>query len=387
MTDSDGIARALDRAIELGEQGIQVAAYVGGDLIIDSWAGTADPTMRRPVTASTLFSVFSVTKAVAVTALHIQADRGRLRYDDRVADHWPEYGAHGKEATTIRDALTHRSGAPQMPAGVTPELMCDWDWMVSGVAAQKPAFPPGTQSAYHSHVYGWLIGEIVRRADPLGRDFGEFVRQEICEPLGIEDLWLGVPDHALPRVAMLTSSIVSEPETDPLSIAAKPVSVPFNPAIYNRRDVMQACLGGSGGIMSARGAARFFAVLANRGELDGVRLLSEDLLMSLTARRDNPSQIDAVMAGGGRQPLDLTVGGYWKSEVVAGTGNHFLCHGGVGGSIGWADLDNRVAVSICHSRMFQAAELNNEHPYSMLRREITAVTRAVLANCAQGEPY
>jgi CubicO group peptidase (beta-lactamase class C family) len=75
MTDSDGIARALDRAIELDEQGIQVAAYVGGGLVVDAWAGTADPATGRAVTASTLFPVFSVTKAVTVTALHIQADR------------------------------------------------------------------------------------------------------------------------------------------------------------------------------------------------------------------------------------------------------------------------------------------------------------------------
>ena len=102
MTDSDGIARALDRAIKLGELGIQVAAYVGGDLVVDAWAGAADPATGRAVTASTLFPVFSVTKAVTVTALHIQADRGLLRYDDHVADHWPEYGVNGKESTTIR---------------------------------------------------------------------------------------------------------------------------------------------------------------------------------------------------------------------------------------------------------------------------------------------
>jgi CubicO group peptidase (beta-lactamase class C family) len=374
MTDSAGLARALDRAIELGEQGIQVAAYVGGDLVIDAWAGQADASTGRPVTADTLFPVFSVTKAVTVTALHVQVGRGLLRYEDKVADHWPEYGVNGKESTTIRDVLTHRSGAPQMPAGVTPELMCDWDWMVRGVAAQKPTFPPGTRSAYHSHVYGWLIGEIVRRSDKLGRGLGEFVRQEICEPLGIDDLWLGVPDDVLPRVAVLTSSIVSEPETDPVSIAAKPTSIPFTPALYNRHDVMQACLGGSGGIMSARGAARCFAMLANRGALDGVRLLSEDLLMSLTVPRRDPGQIDAVMGGGGRQPLDLTVGGYWRSDTVAGTGPHFLCHGGAGGSIGWADLDTGVAVSICHNRMFQAAGLDDGHPYSLLRREIAAIT-------------
>jgi CubicO group peptidase (beta-lactamase class C family) len=95
-----------------------------------------------------------------------------------------------------------------MPAGVTPELVCDWDWMVNGVAAQRPAFRPGTRSAYYSHVYGWLIGEIVRRTDRLRRSFGEFVRQEICEPLGIDDLWLGVPDEALPRAR---SSVAASP--------------------------------------------------------------------------------------------------------------------------------------------------------------------------------
>jgi hypothetical protein len=86
-----------------------------------------------------------------------------------------------KEATTIRDVLTHRSGAPQMPPGVTAELMCDWDWMVKQVAAAKPAFPPGTRSAYHSIVYGWQVGEIVRRADPRHRGFGHIVGMELEE--------------------------------------------------------------------------------------------------------------------------------------------------------------------------------------------------------------
>jgi CubicO group peptidase (beta-lactamase class C family) len=168
------------------------------------------------------------------------------------------------------------------------------------------------------------------------------------------------------------SSIVIGPPEATVGIHATPV-------LYNRRDVMQACLGGSGGIMSARGAARFFAMLANRGELDGVRLLSADLLMSLTSPRDDPGQIDAVWAGGGRVPLDLTVGGYWRSDLVGGTGPHFLCHGGVGGSIGWADLDTGVAVSICHNRMFHAVELNDQHPYAMLRTEIARLAQAALA--------
>ncbi|MCU1591364.1 MAG: EstA family serine hydrolase [Frankiales bacterium] len=376
MAEPDGVAAALQRAIELGEQGIQIAGYLGAERFLDAWAGTADPATGRAVDERTLFPVFSVSKAVTVTALHILADRGLLGYDDRVADHWPEYGVRGKESTTVRDALTHRSGAPQMPAEVTAERMCDWDWMVERVAALPALFPPRTRSAYHSHVYGWLIGELVRRCDPEGRPFGEFVREEICTPLGIEDLWLGVPDEALQRVAVLSSSMDVIIETDPVSIAAKPLAVPFTPATFNRRDVLQACLPGSGGVMSARGAARFFAMLANGGELDGVRLLSEDLLLSLTTPRENPEQIDAVMGGGGVIPLDLTVGGYWRSDVVAGTGPHLLCHGGVGSSIGWADLDRRLAVAICHNRMFHASEMTDAHPYAALRREIDVLAAA-----------
>jgi CubicO group peptidase (beta-lactamase class C family) len=369
-----GVDAGLDRALALGEQGIQVAAYVGDELVIDAWAGVADEATGRAVDGDTLFPVFSVTKAITVTALHIQVDRGLLSYSDRVADHWPEYGVNGKGSTTIRDALTHRSGAPQMPPGVTPELMCDWEWMVKGIAAQEPAFPPGTQSAYHSIVYGWLIGEIVRRTDPAGRGLGEFIRAEICEPLGIDDLYLGVPDEALDRVAVLTSNIPDVPETEPLPLSTKPTSVPFGPELYNRRDVAQACLGGAGGIMSARAQSRVFAMLANRGELDGVRLLSEDLLMSLTERRENPDQIDAVMAGGGKIPIDLTVGGYWNSDLIAGTGRHFLCHAGYGSSVGWADLDANVAVSICHNRLFQLPQLDEHHPYGVLRANIDEVT-------------
>lgn len=376
---SDGIDDALERAIQLGERGIQVAVYVGDELVIDAWAGTADEEADRSVGPDTLFPVFSVTKAITVTALHLQVERGLLAYDDKIADHWPEYGVNGKSETTIRDALTHRSGAPQMPEGVTPELMCDWEWMTAGVAAMTPAFPPGTTSAYHSIVYGWLIGEIVRRSDPAGRGLGQFIREELCAPLGIEDLWLGVSDDALDRVAVLTSDLVQVVETDPVSIAAKPVAVPFAPEVYNRTDVRQACLGGAGGIMSARAAARVFALLANRGELDGVRLLSEDLLLSLTEPRERPDEVDAVMGGGGKYPLDLTVGGYWRSDLLAGSGPHVLCHAGVGSSVGWADLDTGVAAAICHNRMFQLPVLDSRHPYTELLDEITAITDAVVA--------
>ena len=103
------------------------------------------------------------------------------------------------------DALTHRLGVPVMPLGVTPELMCDWDWMVQRIADMHPLFEPGTKAAYISYTFGWVIGEVVRRTDPRSRQFGTFIQEEICQPLDLDSLWVGIPNAVEARVATLTN--------------------------------------------------------------------------------------------------------------------------------------------------------------------------------------
>src|SRR3546814_964567 len=119
------VQAAIDQAIaEKGEIGIQVAAYLGEELVVDCWGGLADKDSGRKVDGDTLFNVFSVTKAVASTAVHVQAEKGLLDYDRPIADYWPEFGRNGKDDVTVRDALNHHTGTPQMPLGTTPETIC-----------------------------------------------------------------------------------------------------------------------------------------------------------------------------------------------------------------------------------------------------------------------
>ena len=206
------VQRAIDDAVRSGrELGVQVAAYHRGRLVVDAWGGLADPHTGGTVDGDTLFNVFSVTKAVAATAIHMLADRGRLHYDAPVAQYWPEYGARGKGRTTVRDVLTHRACVPQMPDGVTPERMVDWDWMTRAIAALEPLAEPGTKTLYLSMTFGWILGELVRRTDPQHRSLGRFVREEIAAPLGIADLWIGLPDDAVIRVARLVDAMVPVP--------------------------------------------------------------------------------------------------------------------------------------------------------------------------------
>src|SRR5260370_21348371 len=155
--DSNSIVQeAVDAAIsERGEIGLQVAAYVDGTQVVDVWGGLADATTGRQVDADTLFPVFSVTKAVTAVALHIQAERGLVDYATPIAHYWPAFGAYGKDKATLYDALTHRLGVPLLPLGVTPEWICDCDWMVQRIAVMPPFFEPGVKASSISYTFRW----------------------------------------------------------------------------------------------------------------------------------------------------------------------------------------------------------------------------------------
>lgn len=346
---------ALDAAVASGREiGLQVCAYLDGRCVIDVWAGLADPESGRAVDGDTLFNVFSVSKAVTATALHVQAERGLVDYDAPIAAYWPEFAAHGKGVATVRLALTHRIGVPQMPAGVTPEMMCDWSAMASAIADLPPLFPVGEKTAYQSMTFGWIVGEIVRRTDPKRRPFGRFVQDEIAAPLGLSDLWLGIPDEVEPRIAKLTDANAGDPPPPETSLfaASMPHAVALVPRVFERPDVRRACIPGVGGIFNARSQARFFAMLAQGGELDGVRLLSPDRVAGFSTPRAASDEPDPVMFG---VPLPISVGGYWLGGPKV-KNPRAIWHPGAGGSIGWADPDAGLAVAICHNRMFNTRD-------------------------------
>src|SRR5215211_2486985 len=140
---------------ERGEVGVQVAAYLDGKLVIDTCAGLADEASGRPVDGETLFTAFSISKGITATCIHILADRGFIDYDEPIGSYWPEFAAKGKAKTTVRDALTHRAGIPQDPAGVDSGMVGDWQAVCRATADLEPLWEPGTEIGYHPLTYGW----------------------------------------------------------------------------------------------------------------------------------------------------------------------------------------------------------------------------------------
>jgi len=372
------LERALGIALERGEIGLQVAAYSGQTLVADAWAGLADVEAARPVTGDTLFVGFAHAKVLTSLALHLQVERGLLHLDNPVADYWPEFAARGKQDITIAQVLAHECGLPQMPAGVTPELQGDWEWMVAGLAGAEPCHPPGTASAYMIINQGWILGEVVRRTDPAHRPFGQFVREEVCEPIGAAEAWLGIPAGEEPRVArtylpVTPSAAPASGSPPPLAHLAMPAAVAVGPAVYNLPLTHQACNPGTGALGTARSWARVMALIANLGELDGVRLLSEETTRTFTRRRANRYEVDLCL---GYVPPVGTAGIWVGGTPQTGLSPSIAFMGGVGGLV-WADLERRVGGAILHNHVYHAGAPPDPHPLDPVGRAIDDLTRAL----------
>ena len=341
------VQQLIDDLVESGEEvGLQVAAYLEGELVVDAWAGLADEATGRPVNGDTLFTSWSTTKGFAATCLHLLADRGMIDYDTPVAEYWPEFAAHGKSKVTVRDVLTHRAGVPHMPEGVTPQMICDWEAMCSAIAKAEPLWTPGEKTGYHAWTFGWIIGELVRRVD--GRPVAQFAQEELCRPLGIDTFYLGIPEGVENRVATLRNEPVPPEATVPmgeLNRRAMPAQV-TSAETMNRPEVRRASIPGAGGMMNARAIACHYAMLAGGGELAGLRLLSPERIKQMRALQTDA--YDLVLERRVRKGLGYFLGG---EEAQGGrrsmgpSGREFG-HPGLGGSIGFADPERKLAVGL-----------------------------------------
>ena len=265
--------------VENGELGASFAAYHNGQLVVDLWGGVADSGSGSPFVEDTLQVIFSGSKGLIGVCLLLLIDRGKLDLAAPVATYWPEFGASGKERITVRELVSHTAGLPGIAEPVEVADLTDFDRIASLLAAQSPLVEPGTL-CYHTITYGWLCGELVRRAD--GRRFSQFFADEVAGPLGL-DAWFGLPQKLERRLAVLElGSHWGEGEATgaPDDLVA---IVDGNPNVWDREGFAwnsgafhAAVIPGAGGIATCRSIARLYSCLALRGEIDGVRLLAPE---------------------------------------------------------------------------------------------------------------
>ena len=359
MTDiQQQVQEAIGRLVESGaERGLQVAVYRYGEQIIDAVAGVADPSTGRPVTSDTRFFSYSIGKGVASTVVHVLAERDVIDYDTPIVELWPEFGAHGKEGATIRHALSQSVGVPGLPPGLTVEDMCDWEKMCVIIAEAEPWWEPGARIGYHAVTWGYIVGEIVRRA--TGKPISQVLREEVASPLGVADeLFFAVPKPEQGRLARLedapmppemAAAMAEMPEDSPIFKLGPPECT--TAAYGNRADVLSSDIP-AGGAVTARAVARMYAALL--GEVDGVRLISPERLREVSAVA--MSGIDEIYGFPTSWGLGYSIGQFLsnaqETQTVFGVG-------GVGGSHAYADAATGTTFALTKNRLapsFDTAE-------------------------------
>jgi CubicO group peptidase (beta-lactamase class C family) len=366
------VQRAIDELVDSGaERGVQVAAYRRGELAVDAVAGIADPATGRKVESSTPFYNYSVGKGAASTLAHMLAERGLFGYDTSVVELWPEFGAHGKERVTVRHVLNHSAGVPGVPLSTTPEDLCDWDKMCAAIADEELWWEPGTKVGYHAYTFGYIVGEIIRRA--TGKRISQVLLEELSGPLGVGDqLYFGMPAQEQHRLALLEDAPM-----DPAAMAAMPPMPPDlpmfraapmtlmpNAALGNRSDILAADIP-AGGKTSARAIARMYAAMLD--EVDGVRLMSPARLREATAL--STSGTDEVFGNHTRWALGYAVGGLGSASESGDNASVFGV-GGLGGSFACGDTATGISFAVTKNRLtmdFNAATRLGEMVTSALR--------------------
>jgi CubicO group peptidase (beta-lactamase class C family) len=339
------VQATIDALVASGEEtGLQVSVIHAGRTVVDAVAGVADPRTGEAVTPATLFFAASTAKGPAASVAHRLVELGALDYDQRVADAWPEFAVHGKGSVTLRDVLLHTAGVPGLWAEITPEDLRDWDRVCAYVAAEEPWWEPGSATGYHALTFGFLLGELVRRA--TGRTLAAVLAEEIAAPLGIGDeLFFGVPAELLGKVARQGPDGAAPPAPDPGSPPDRAIPPGVRPtaAFVNRPDVLTAQIP-SQGTMSARGAARMYAALL--GHVDGVELVSPERLRAMAT--PGFSGVDQVMGMETTWALGYSTARFGGGDPRPGSTFGMI---GSNGSAAFADIDSAVAVAVMRNRV------------------------------------
>ena len=343
---------------QFGELGAAVSVWQNGKSLLDLHGGFRDAKREQPWTANTIVLFWSATKGLASACLlHVLQERA-IKLERRVAEFWPEFAQAGKNEITLAQLLSHQAGLAAFDESVD---VLDYRAVIAALEKQAPLWPPGTAHGYHARTFGFLIDELVRRI--AGKTLSEYWRRALGNPLGL-DIWIGLPESEDARVATIYAAKAGGTATPPQfyrdlvtpgTLARKAFTSPrglHSIGAMNTKENRALEIVSFSGIGSASSLAKFYAMLANGGELEGHRYFASETIAQMTtplaAGLDRVFQIPtAFSAGFMKDPPDATRRLFGPSPLAFG-------HPGAGGSHALADPEHGIAFAYVMNQMEQS---------------------------------
>ncbi|KAH8661062.1 beta-lactamase/transpeptidase-like protein [Ilyonectria robusta] len=346
-----GLRDLLSKHISEGDEvGASIVVNIDGQNVVDIWGGYFDESGTRSWERDTIVNVFSTTKTITSLAALILIDRGIISPYEKVATHWPEFAANGKQGIEIRHIISHTSGVPGWEQPVTLADVCNFDKAVSLLAAQASWWTPGTASGYHSFTHGLLIGQVIRKV--IGKTLKDFIQDEMAGLLGA-DFQLGVRDSDLHRVSDLipwTPSPNADSPSDPNSISARVNNnPPFTPDMANTAMWRKAELGAANGHGNARSIAKILSAVSLGGWVDGKHLLKPETIDLIFQQMSNGTDLVTNM------PVRFGIGYGIRGEGVIPTWlpeGRICFWSGLGGSVAIMDLDRKMTIVYAMNKLY-----------------------------------
>lgn len=337
--DGQGIdAAALERLYGRIEAHIAAGWYPGaavamarhGNLVAARTFGTArlatPEAAAVPADDQTLWLLYSQTKPVTSCAIWRLVEQGRLRFHDPIAAVIPEFARHGKANVTLYQVMSHQGGFPD--ANVSPQAWADHQRLRQEVCDFTLDWAPGTRVFYHSAAAHWVQAVLIEAV--TGQDYRQVIRDTVTQPLGLQGLWVGVPDDLHDRTVgayQRTADGTHEPLTERNSAAFWRAGVP-----------------GGGGYATAVDMVTFYQMLLYLGTLNGTRLLGPRTVQYVT-RNHTGERLDERFG----MPMHRGLGPHVRgtTPTIRGLGSTASAstfgHGGAGTSYSWADPETGVS--------------------------------------------
>jgi CubicO group peptidase (beta-lactamase class C family) len=362
-----------------GDVGASCAVYVGGRLVVDLWAGLADGRSGRPWDEDTAAVIFSCSKGLVALCVCMLVERGVLSFDRPISTWWPGFAANGKDAITLRDALSHRAGLAALDADLSKADVIAWTPVIEAIEAQRPRHRPTAGHLYHAMTYGWIVGEVIRRV--TGRTPGELLQDTLVGPLALR-AWIGLPGHARSAVAWMEPPLPDE--DTPLAREAALVadasvevwrSVTMSGAFafpaqdgwvtFNDPELQAAEIPAANGIATARSLARLYAGCVSA--IDGPPLIGRDVLDDAMIVQSAGPQLSGMPDDGARWGTGFQLASP-PSQPMLGPAS--FGHAGAGGQLAFGDAEHEVGFAYLGNQMGGFGDAR--------ARELTAALRRVL---------
>jgi CubicO group peptidase (beta-lactamase class C family) len=341
-----------------GELGAAVSIWQNGEPILDLHGGFRDRKREQSWNDDTIALVWSATKGIGSACFLHALQENKIKIERRVSDFWPEFGQNGKENVTLTQLLSHSAGLCALDERVE---VTHYDAVIHALEKQTPLWSPGSAHGYHARTFGFLIDECTRRIG--GISISNYWRTTFAEPLSL-DFWIGLPENLNSRCTSIypaKAGIPPEPFKfykdliTPDTLQRRTFTSPYglnavsdmNKPANRARDFVSF-----GGIGNASALAKFYAMLANGGEIGGHRFFGTDTIkvmtMTISDALDRVFEIPTAFSAG-----------FMKDSASAhrkifGPSAYAFGHPGAGGSHAFADLENKISFAYVMNQMEQS---------------------------------